>query len=108
MIILLLFLKDRVNRAIEEEPSCIAIQGVVDQIWDKYDADKDGELNKEETKKFLQGTVGNMGFGDEFSMRTISMNSNDVFATFDKDNSGNVEKNEMASFVKQLLVVAPK
>ena len=27
----------------------------------------------------------------------------EVFATFDKDNSGTVEKNEMVVFIKQLL-----
>merc|ERR1712160_49823 len=34
-----------------------AIQGVIDQIWDTYDVDKSGALDKEETKKFVQDTL---------------------------------------------------
>ena len=30
-----------------------AIQGVIDQIWDTYDVDKSGALDKDETKKFV-------------------------------------------------------
>ena len=70
-----------------------AIQGVIDQIWETYDADK------AETKKFVQDTLGNLGSGDEFSDEAFD----EVFATFDKDNSGTVEKNEMVVFIKQLL-----
>ena len=76
-----------------------AIQGVIDQIWDTYDVDKSGALDKEETKKFVQDTLGNLGSGDEFSQEAFD----EVFATFDKDNSGTVEKNEMVVFIKQLL-----
>ena len=76
-----------------------AIQGVIDQIWDTYDVDKSGALDKEETKKFVQDTLGNLGGGDEFSDEAFD----EVFATFDKDGSGTVEKNEMVVFIKQLL-----
>merc|ERR1712046_261104 len=64
-----------------------AIQGVIDQIWDTYDVDKSGALDKEETKKFVQDTLGNLGSGDEFSDEAFD----EVFATFDKDGSGTVE-----------------
>ena len=76
-----------------------AIQGVIDQIWETYDVDKSGALDKEETKKFVQDTLGNLGSGDEFSDEAFD----EVFSTFDKDNSGTVEKNEMVVFIKQLL-----
>ena len=76
-----------------------AIQGVIDQIWDTYDVDKSGALDKEETKKFVQDTLGNLGSGDEFSQEAFD----EVFQTFDKDNSGTVEKAEMVVFIKQLL-----
>ena len=76
-----------------------AIQGVIDQIWETYDVDKSGELDKEETKKFVQDTLGNLGSGDEFSSEAFD----EVFSTFDKDNSGTVEKSEMVVFIKQLL-----
>jgi Ca2+-binding EF-hand superfamily protein len=76
-----------------------AIQGVIDQIWETYDADKSGALDKEETKRFVQDTLGNLGSGDEFSQEAFD----EVFSAFDKDNSGTVEKNEMVVFIKQLL-----
>ncbi len=76
-----------------------AIQGVIDQIWDKYDVDKSGALDKEETKKFVQDTLGNLGSGDDFSDDAFD----EVFKTFDKDNSGTIEKSEMVVFIKQLL-----
>ena len=77
-----------------------AIQAVIDQIWDTYDQDNSGALDKEETKKFVKDTLGNLGGGDgEFSDDAFD----EVFGTFDKDNSGTVEKNEMVVFIKQLL-----
>ena len=75
------------------------IQEAVNQIWDQFDKDKSGALDKEETKKFVQDTLGNLGSGDEFSDEAFD----EVFATFDKDGSGTVEKSEMVVFVKQLL-----
>ena len=68
-----------------------AIQGVIDQIWDTYDVDKSGALDKEETKKFVQDTLGNLGSGDEFSDEAFD----EVFATFDKDNSGYLNREEV-------------
>ena len=76
-----------------------AIQGVIDQIWEKYDADKSGALDKQETKSFVQDTLGNLGSGDDFSDDAFD----EVFKTFDKDNSGTIEKGEMVVFIKQLL-----
>jgi len=43
-----------------------AIKGVIDQIWDTYDVDRSGALDKEETKKFVQDTLGNLGTGKDF------------------------------------------
>ena len=46
----------------------------------------------------VQDTLGNLGGGEEFSDEAFD----EVFTTFDKDNSGTVEKNEMVVFIKQL------
>ena len=83
------------NKEKEEQ----AIQDVIDLIWDTYDVDKSGALDKEKTKKFVQNTLGHLGSGDEFSQEAFD----EVFGTFDKDNSGTVEKAEMVVFIKQLL-----
>ena len=44
-----------------------ALDGLIDQIWEQYDADGSGELDKEETRKFVSDTLGNLGGGGEFS-----------------------------------------
>ena len=95
---LLIFISNQLFQTMAT-PEEQAIQGVIDQIWETYDADKSGALDKEETKKFVQDTLGNLGSGDEFSDEAFD----EVFSTFDKDNSGTVEKNEMVVFIKQLL-----
>ena len=95
---LLIFISNQLFQTMAT-PEEQAIQGVIDQIWETYDVDKSGALDKEETKKFVQDTLGNLGSGDEFSDEAFD----EVFSTFDKDNSGTVEKNEMVVFIKQLL-----
>ena len=75
------------------------INKCVNDIWAEYDKDGNGYLDKDETKKFVQDTLGNLGSGDEFSQEAFD----EVFSTFDKDNSGTIEKAEMVVFIKQLL-----
>ena len=81
-------------------PEDQVLSGVIDQIWDTYDIDKSGALNKKETMKFVQENLGDLGSGDEFSEEAFDK----VFSSFDKDFSGTVEKSEMVVFIKQLMV----
>ena len=37
-----------------------AISGVIDSIWDTYDVDGSGDLDREETKAFVEYTMGNL------------------------------------------------
>ena len=39
----------------------------MDQIFDTYDIDKNGSLDKEETKKYAVECLGLLGSGDDFS-----------------------------------------
>jgi len=43
-----------------------AVKDVIDQIFEKYDEDGNGSLDKEETKKFVIDILGNFGSGDDF------------------------------------------
>jgi Ca2+-binding EF-hand superfamily protein len=70
------------------------VQGVIDNIWKTYDVDKSGALDKEEARKYIQDTTGDVPSQEVFDA---------VFSTFDKDNSGTIEKAEMVVFIKQLL-----
>ena len=72
------------------------IHGIIDNIWEAYDVDKTGALDKEVFRKLVQDTIGKLGSSDEYSEEAY----NEVFATFDKDGSGTVEKNEMVIFIK--------
>ena len=68
-------------------------------MWDKYDVDGSGDLDKVECKKFVLDNMGNLGSGEAISDEAF----NKVFNTFDADCSGTVERSEMVLFVKQLL-----
>ena len=50
-----------------------------------------GALKKDETKKLVKDTIGNLSGGDEFSDEAFD----EVFATFEKDGSGTVKKAEI-------------
>lgn len=71
---------------------------MIDEVWAKYDVDKNGFLDKIETKKFVLDTLGKFEARTQFSDEMFE----EVFKMFDKNNSGTVEKAEMATFIKQL------
>ena len=69
-------------------------------MWDKYDVDDSGDLDQQETRKFVQDMMGNLGSAEELSDEDFDR----VFATFDEDDSGTIEREEMVTFIKQLLL----
>ncbi len=44
-----------------------AIADIIDKIWDTYDVDRSGYLDKDETKKFVKDTQKNLSGGDDIS-----------------------------------------
>ena len=82
----------------EEADADAAIQGVIDKLWNTYDADGSGALDKQESRQFVEDTLGNLG-SDKFDGAAFD----ELFMTFDKDASGTVEKSEMFVFIKQLM-----
>merc|ERR1712130_279826 len=69
------------------------IAKAVDDIWADYDKDKNGYLDRKETKKFVQDVCASLD--EEFF--------DDLFEQLDKNNSGTIEKAEMASFVTKYM-----
>ena len=67
------------------------ISKCVDEIWEKYDKDNSGLLDKEETRRFVMDTLSDMADGASFADSDFDQ----CFAEFDKDGSGTIEKNEM-------------
>jgi hypothetical protein len=76
------------------------IMNQVDDIWELYDTDLSGVLNKEQTRNFVIDTLKQLRPEDKFSDDAFA----EVFKSFDKDNSGNVEKKEMFYFIKHIMI----
>ena len=74
------------------------IRKCVDDIWAEYDKDGSGQLDRDETKKFVQNTLSEMNDSGEFSEADFDA----CFKEFDKDGSGTIEKDEMAIFIKKV------
>ena len=86
-----------------EEYECsdidMVIASCVDEIWEVFDDDNSGSLDKEETKKFIRSTLqgmssdGNALSDDDFEQ---------CFKEFDDDGSGFIERAEMIAFIKKV------
>ena len=74
------------------------IEKCVNDIWQEYDKDGNGYLDKEETKAFVKNTLSEMN--DNASIE--DQDFEDTFKEFDKDGSGTIEKDEMAAFIKKV------
>ena len=65
------------------------ITSLIDAMWDKYDIDLDGVLNKKEAKRFVRDIMDSVHTefdGTEFSK---------VFVEMDLDGNGMIDKAEM-------------
>ena len=69
----------------------------MDEIWEVFDADNSGQLDLEETKKFVRSTLG---ANSQHQMKDEEVEQ--VFKEFDDDNSGLIDRHEMISFIKKL------
>ena len=75
-------------------PEGKSIMETVNSMWEQYDVDKSGVLDKPEAYKFMESTLGKGPTDEEF---------NELFANLDTDNSGVVKKDEMCAYIAQLL-----
>lgn len=75
------------------------MENVINEIWDIYDEDNNQYLDKEETRKFVQDILRNLGSGDDFSQDAFD----EIFEKFDEDKSGTIEKDEMKGFINKLI-----
>ena len=80
--------EDEINQALEE---CIK------DIWDNYDADRNGTLEFGEAKKFLKDVMKESGI-EELSTKELK----NVFDDFDEDGSGGISKEEMLILIRML------
>ena len=71
---------------------------IVDEIWDKFDRDRSGQLNRRETLKFLIHFMTNQGHAPPTNLQF-----NRFFSEFDVNKDGQISKQEMAQFVLKFL-----
>ena len=76
------------------------IKKCVDDIWNTYDTDGRGTLEKDETREFVKKTLLEMEGkdGSDFSENDFDA----CFKEFDKDGSGAIDRDEMAQFIKKV------
>ena len=72
---------------------------IVDIIWEDYDADNSGEIDKAECKMFIKQCLQNFGSKKELTDGAF----NEIFATYDTDGSGTIDKSEMTTVIRNIL-----
>ena len=78
------------------------IEKVINSIWAKFDKDKNGELDRNEARKFITATIAEMG-----TRETVTTDAfNTMFEEMDVNGNGRVDKEEMAIQIKKFLNLA--
>ena len=70
----------------------------IDEIWDKYDLDKNGVLEKAEAYVFLRDI-----FRDLFGTESTDDDLDSTFKMVDSNNNGVIEKDELHSVLHSLM-----
>jgi Ca2+-binding EF-hand superfamily protein len=68
----------------------------LDDIWEEYDKDGSGALDKAETKKLVNNKFKNILVDEAYTDEGFEQ----CFKEFDKNGSGTIEKEEMALFLR--------
>lgn len=74
------------------------IKETVDQIWEKYDKDRSGKLNRKETLRFL-----NQFLPDHGNPKPTYDTFTQIFNNADQNGDGLISKDEMADFIEKFL-----
>eukprot|EP00347_Sterkiella_histriomuscorum_P010822 403374794 len=81
----------------EEEEINEALEECLNDIWDNYDADRNGTLEFKEAKKFLKDVMKESGM-EKISTAELKK----AFDDFDTDGSGAISKDEMKVLIRML------
>jgi Ca2+-binding EF-hand superfamily protein len=73
------------------------LEECLDDIWDNYDEDGNGQLEYKEAKKFLKDVMKESGI-DNIRSRDLKK----AFDDFDEDGSGAISKDEMKVLIRML------
>jgi Ca2+-binding EF-hand superfamily protein len=74
------------------------IEDIVDEIWDQFDTDNSGRLNRKETMIFLNIFLAKKG-----RVSTSKIHFNKIFDDIDLNGDGFISKYEMAPFIRNFI-----
>lgn len=77
----------------------VAIDQIIEELWDMYDDDGNGELDLNETRQFLKDALGAMNHSSCFNEKAFL----NMFRMFDTDGNGMIDKYEMRQFIKKII-----
>ena len=72
----------------------------VNKVWELYDVDGNGFLDKQETFKFVLDNIQQMGM--EPSVLTEEV-FEATFSEYDYDQTGKISRNEMAAYLRKVM-----
>jgi len=73
------------------------IEALVDSLWDNYDVDNQGELTRDETKRFM------MDISREANKEMVGQDFTAVFKEIDTNRNGTIDRDEMVVFLDKLV-----
>lgn len=79
-------------------PEEAKIDDILKEIWDKYDTDKNGTLNKSEARVFVKEYLLKLGEGDRLPPGQF----NAIFKDLDEDGNGKITPAEMKDFIEKI------
>mgnify|MGYP001946875011 CR=1 FL=1 len=85
----------------EETAQDKLIKATIASIWDQYDTNGNGFLERDEAFKFIKQTMADIASEIQYSLSDEECEA--AFNTYDSDGSGQISKTEMHHFIKKLL-----
>lgn len=85
-------------------PKDAAIADVLEEIWAKYDTDKNGTLNKSEARVFVKEYLLKLGEADRLPPGQF----NAIFKDLDEDGNGKITPAEMREFIEKIRATEAK
>lgn len=79
-------------------PEEAKIGDILNEIWAKYDTDKNGTLNKSEARVFVKEYLLKLGEGDRLPVGQF----NAIFKDLDEDGNGKITPAEMKDFIEKI------
>jgi Ca2+-binding EF-hand superfamily protein len=81
-------------------PKDASIATILDEIWAKYDTDKNGTLNKSEARVFVKEYLLKLGEADRLPPGQF----NAIFKDLDEDGNGKITPAEMKDFIEKIRI----